>query len=161
MKRLMGSWHHYEMTHPPFLTSKEAFCTSIVGEVSLSSRMRSMQSFIFYQWTTQPPPLSCFHGILALWSFCPQATNCSPWGPSISCLKSTKPIYFEGIPKGTLAKLMFWNHCISTCACMTKWIGLTKGNLEYQWPLRGIFLILELNFLIIRWSYIDYHGLSL
>ena len=111
MKRLMGSWHHYEMTHPPFLTSKEAFCTSIVGEVSLSSRMRSMQSFIFYQWTTQPPPLSCFHGILALWSFCPQATNCSPWGPSISCLKSTKPIYFEGIPKGTLAKFMFWNYC--------------------------------------------------
>ena len=39
---------YYEVTPPPFLTSKEPFCVCVVGKVSLTSRMKNMWSFISY-----------------------------------------------------------------------------------------------------------------
>ena len=54
---------YYEVAPPPFLTSKEPFCACVVGEVSLTSRMRNMWSFISYLGRAQPPPSSCFYGV--------------------------------------------------------------------------------------------------
>ena len=46
---------------------------------------------------------------------------------------------------GTLADFMFKNHDPSLWAFLTKWIYLTKGYLEYQWPLQcGAFEIPKL-----------------
>ena len=36
---------------------------------------------------------------------------------------------------------------------LTKWAVLAKGNLEYQWPLWGVFEILKLNFFKARFNY--------
>ena len=53
----------------PFLTSREPFCACVVGEVSLTSRIRNMWSFIFYLGRAQPPPSSCFYGVSAIMEF--------------------------------------------------------------------------------------------
>ena len=42
---------------------------------------------------------------------------------------------------------MFKNYCPSSGVFLTKWTNLTKGDLEYQWPLWGIFKIPKLIFL--------------
>ena len=56
--------------------------------------------------------------------------------------------YFVGtLPSGIWADFMFKNHSLSSYMFPTKWINLTKGNLEYQWPLRGTFKIPKLTFL--------------
>ena len=45
-------------------------------------------------------------------------------------------LHFEdNTPTGTSGNFMFENHGPSACAILTKWAYLTKGNLEYQWPL--------------------------
>ena len=48
---------------PPFLTSKEPFCTCVVREVSLTLRMRNIWYFISYLGKAQPCPSSCFYGV--------------------------------------------------------------------------------------------------
>ena len=48
---------------PPFLTSKEPFCTCAVREVSLTLRMRNILSFISYLGKAQTCPSSCFYGV--------------------------------------------------------------------------------------------------
>ena len=59
----------------------------VVGKVSLTLRMRNMWSFIFYLGRTQlllPP------AILEYLSTGDVNSNCSAWGPSISCLTKTR-----------------------------------------------------------------------
>ena len=48
---------------PPFLTSKEPFCTCVVREVSLTLRLRNIWYFISYLGKAQPCPSSCFYGV--------------------------------------------------------------------------------------------------
>ena len=63
-------------------------------------------------------------------------------------MRSKLSKYFEGThPIGTLADFMLKNLGPFSCAFLTKWIDLTKGNLEYQWPLWGTFEIPTFNFL--------------
>ena len=62
MKRPTGSCiTYYEVTPPPFLTSKESFFTCLASEVSLNSRMNYIWSFISYLGSAQPPPSFCFY----------------------------------------------------------------------------------------------------
>ena len=77
----------YEVTTPlPLLTSKEPFCACVVGEVFLTSRMRTRWPFIAYWTGSSLLHHPAFMEFLLSWSFCPQGRNCSVWGPSISCL---------------------------------------------------------------------------
>ena len=62
---------YYGVAPPPFLTSREPFCTCVVREVSLISRMGIMWSFISYLGRAQPP-LSIVL-LLIFWSFCPNS----------------------------------------------------------------------------------------
>ena len=48
---------------------------------------------------------------------------------------------------------MFENHGPSACTILTKWAYLTKGNLEYQWPLWRILEIPKLNILKTKLDY--------
>ena len=85
VKRLLHSWHHLLWGDaPPFWTSKEPFCTCVVDEVSLTSRMKNMWSFISYLPGQKPASST----ILLLWTFYPQGENSSAWGLPISCLKA-------------------------------------------------------------------------
>ena len=63
---------YYGVMPPPFLTSREPFCTCVVRKISLTSRMRNMWSFISNLSRAQLP--------------LGRDINCSVWGPSISCL---------------------------------------------------------------------------
>ena len=56
--------------------------------------------------------------------------------------------YFEGtLPTGTLAYYIFNNHHPSSFTFLTKWTDLAKGNLDYQWLLRGSCEHLKITFL--------------
>ena len=58
--------------------------------------------------------------------------------------------YFEATPlllTGISADFMFKKQGPSSCAFLTKWTNLTKGNLEHQWPLWGTSEFPKLNFL--------------
>ena len=52
-----GLWEidrtYYELVSPPFLTSKDAFCTCVVGEVSVTSRMEDVFILSFYSSRAQ------------------------------------------------------------------------------------------------------------
>ena len=70
-------------------------------------------------------------------------------------MRSKLSKYFEGISTTeTLANFMSKNCSSSSCAFLIKWTNLTKGNLEYQWPLLGAFEILKHNFLKTKLDYI-------
>lgn len=70
---------------PPFSDAKETFCTHVVWEVFLTSRMRNVWS----PFTWARFSLSLLLPLSLPWSICPQGTDCqcSAWGPSVSCLK--------------------------------------------------------------------------
>ena len=55
--------------------------------------------------------------------------------------------YFQRPIAGTLPKFMFKNQGNASCTFLTKWIDLSKSNLEPQWPLWKTFEILTLIFL--------------
>ena len=72
---------------PLFLTSEEPFYTCVVGEVSLTTRMRTMYYFISYLGRAQPPSSSCFYGVSAILEILfTEGGKCSAWGPCISYL---------------------------------------------------------------------------
>ena len=106
-------------------------------------------------------PLSCF-----LWIGWDCLTSCLNWTScAVSCLSCLKIVLYSrgetsrkwdssylSILKassviGTLVNFMFKSHSPSSWALLTKWTNLTKGNLEYQWLLRGNSEIPKLNFL--------------
>ena len=66
------------------MTSKEPFCTCVVGKVSLTSRVRKIWSSVSYQGKVQLliPPAT-------LENLSTGDELCTTWGPSISCLRPT------------------------------------------------------------------------
>ena len=88
--------------------------------------------------------------------------SCTHWAIcAVSCLRSLKSIFY---PTGKTSRK--WDPYYpsvksldpSSYTIITKWINLTKGNLEEQWPLREIFEIPKLNFLKI---YLDYNSVKI
>ena len=66
----------------PLLTSKEPFCIRVVREVSLTSRLRNMWSFIYYLGRIQLLFHCCYFGVSV-------HRGQTAWGPSISYLQAT------------------------------------------------------------------------
>ena len=58
-----GSWHHLVWGDVPSLFDLQGLLRMCMGEVSLTSRMRNMWSFISYLGRAQPPPSSCYYGV--------------------------------------------------------------------------------------------------
>ena len=58
-----SSWHHLVWGDVPSLFDLQGLLRMCMGEVSLTSRMRDMWSFISYLGRVHPPPSSCYYGV--------------------------------------------------------------------------------------------------
>lgn len=95
MKRLMNSWHHYEVIPAPFDLQGELFCICVVMEVTLILRMRNG---LFSSHLGRLSSLLQYHPafieFLLLWIFGPERRNCSAWchlrSPGLSSSVSAK-----------------------------------------------------------------------
>ena len=70
------------------LNFNEPFCVCVVWKISLTLRMRNMQSLYLLSKQEVPPCSSLLLLLCLSWGICPQVTDssCSASGPSISCL---------------------------------------------------------------------------
>ena len=72
---------YYEVSCPPFLTSKESFCTCVFREVSSTLRRRNMWSSSSYLGRAQPSPSSCFYAVSSIMELLSTGEKLSSLGP--------------------------------------------------------------------------------